>query len=154
VVLAGEEGLGAGDVRRVVAELGIGDRVKFLGYVPQEMVAPLYSLARCAVYPSWYEGFGMPVLEAMACGTPVIAANASSLPEVGGDAAVLVPPGDVGALARAMEQLLDGERERAGRASRGLSRARQFTWEACAERHVEVYRRFMRGARDEGRGKS
>jgi glycosyltransferase involved in cell wall biosynthesis len=149
VVLAGEEGRGADNVRRVVAELGIGERVKFLGYVPQEFIASLFTLARCAVYPSWYEGFGMPVLEAMACGTPVIASNASSLPEVGGDAAVLLPPGDVGAMAKALEQLLTDERARSDRVRLGLARARRFTWEACAAFHVEVYRRFISRAREE-----
>ena len=148
VVLAGEEGRGAQNVRQVVAELGISERVKFLGYVHQELMAPLYTLARCAVYPSWYEGFGMPVLEAMACGTPVVTSNASSLPEVGGDAALLVPPGDVGAMTQALEQLLTDERQRADRASRGLARAKRFTWEACAARHVEVYRRFIGQARE------
>ena len=149
VVLAGEGGRGADNVRRVVAELGIGERVKFLGYVPQEFIAPLYTLARCAVYPSWYEGFGMPVLEAMACGTPVITSNASSLPEVGGDAAVLIPPGDVGAMTQALVQLLTGERQRAARVSLGLAQAKRFTWEACAARHVEVYRRFISRAKGE-----
>jgi glycosyltransferase involved in cell wall biosynthesis len=149
VVLAGEEGRGAENVRRVVAELGISERVKFLGYVPQEFIAALFTLARCAVYPSWYEGFGMPVLEAMACGTPVIASNASSLPEVGGDAAILLPPGDVSAMTQALEQLLTDERLRADRASRGSARAKRFTWEACAARHAGVYRRFNGQTGDE-----
>lgn len=143
VVLAGEEGRGADNVRRVVAELGMSERVKFLGYVPQEFMASLFTLARCAVYPSWYEGFGMPVLEAMACGTPVIASNASSLPEVGGDAAVLLSPGDIGAMTQALEQLLTDERQRVDRVRRGLARAKRFTWEVCAARHVEVFRRFI-----------
>jgi len=143
VVLAGEEGFGADNLRRVVAELGITERVRFLGYVPQEFIAPLYTLARCAVYPSWYEGFGLPVLEAMACGTPVMASNASSLPEVGGDAAILLPPGDVSAMVQALEKLLTDERQRADRVNRGLARAKQFSWEACAARHVGVYRRYL-----------
>jgi glycosyltransferase involved in cell wall biosynthesis len=146
VVLAGEEGRGTENVRRVVAELGIGERVKFLGYVPQEFMAPLYTLARCAVYPSWYEGFGIPVLEAMACGTPVITSNTSSLPEVAGDAGLLVPPGDVEALTVALERVLTNERFRDGLVSKGKIRVGQFRWDTCAAKHVDVYRRILEAA--------
>jgi glycosyltransferase involved in cell wall biosynthesis len=144
VVLAGEEGYGAEAVRSLVAELGIAERVRFLGYVSQEFIPALYSLARCAVYPSWYEGFGMPVLEAMACGTPIVASNTSSLPEVAGDAALLISPGDDGALARVLERLLTDDHLRNDLARRGIERARQFSWETCASRHADVYRRVLR----------
>jgi glycosyltransferase involved in cell wall biosynthesis len=143
IVLAGEEGRGALDVRRAVADLGIAERVKFLGYVAQETVPALYTLAQCTVYPSWYEGFGMPVLEAMACGSPVITSNVSSLPEVAGDAGLLVPPGDSDAIACALERILTDDGLRHDLARRGLARAGQFSWEACAAQHVDVYRAVL-----------
>jgi glycosyltransferase involved in cell wall biosynthesis len=147
VVLAGEEGRGAEDVRRVVAQLGIAERVHFLGYVAQEVVPALYTLARCTVYPSWYEGFGMPVLEAMACGSPVITSNVSSFPEVAGDAALLLPPGDSGAMVRTLERLLTDDQLRDSLVTKGIQRAKRFSWEACAARHVDVYRQVLRADR-------
>jgi glycosyltransferase involved in cell wall biosynthesis len=143
LVLVGEDGLGSGDVRAAVTRCDLAGRVTFLGYVPQEHLAPLYTLAACAAYPSWYEGFGLPVLEAMACGTPVVASDASSLPEVGGDAAVLVPPGDITALTSAIEVLLTDVDQRSERVERGFTRARTFSWKQCAARHVDVYRRLL-----------
>ena len=143
VVLAGEEGRGSEDVKRVVAELGISAQVRFLGYVAQESMPALYSLARCTVYPSWYEGFGMPVLEAMACGSPVITSNTSSLPEVAGDAGLLVPPGDSEALAGALERVLANERFRNELISKGLARAGQFSWDTCAAKHADLYREVL-----------
>ena len=98
-------------------------------------------MAQCAVYPSWYEGFGMPVLEAMACGTPVVTSNVSSLPEVAGNAGITVPPGDVAAIARAIKSLLTDEQLRARMIDLGLAWARSFRWSDTAARHVEVYRR-------------
>jgi glycosyltransferase involved in cell wall biosynthesis len=145
VVLAGEEGRGAGDVRRVVAELGIEAGVRFLGYVGQEFVPALYALARCTVYPSWYEGFGMPVLEAMACGSPVITSNTSSLPEVAGDAAILVSPGDSAAIERALERVLLDDRLRRDLAAKGIARAMTFSWDKTTVEHVELYRKVLAG---------
>jgi glycosyltransferase involved in cell wall biosynthesis len=143
VVLAGEEGPGAADVRREVARLGIAERVHFLGYVTREDLPALYTLARCTVYPSWYEGFGMPVLEAMACGSPVVTSNTSSLPEVAGGAGLLVPPGDSRAIASALERILSDDRFRTELVAKGLVRARQFKWETCAAKHIGVYREVL-----------
>ncbi|NIO70471.1 MAG: glycosyltransferase, partial [Anaerolineae bacterium] len=100
----------------------------------------LYSLAELFVYPSLYEGFGLPVLEAMACGTPVVCSNAASLPEVAGEAALLVPPGDAGRLVAAMRFALTDTGVRARLVAAGLTQARRFTWEEAARRTVEVYR--------------
>jgi len=113
--------------------------VKHLGFVRDEELPALYAHAAVFVQPSSYEGFGLTAAEAMACGTPVIAADAGSLPEVVGDAAMLVPPRDVDALARCLDQALDhlglvGELSHSGR-----ERARSFTWERSAQKHLEVY---------------
>ncbi|MEA3344762.1 MAG: glycosyltransferase family 1 protein, partial [Chloroflexota bacterium] len=113
LVLAGRKGWLYEPLFRRIAELGLEEEVIFTGYVPQPDLAPLLSGARCFAFPSLYEGFGFPVLEAMSCGTPVVCSNASSLPEVAGDAALLVDPQDTQAWAEAMERVLtDGELRR------------------------------------------
>jgi glycosyltransferase involved in cell wall biosynthesis len=117
--------------------------VRFLGYVDQHWLVGLYHLARLLVFPSWFEGFGVPVLEAMACGTPVVASNTSSLPEVAGDAAILFPPTDAGALERALIEVLSQPQLHAELRRRGLARAARFTWSEAAAKHVEVYRQVL-----------
>jgi glycosyltransferase involved in cell wall biosynthesis len=111
--------------------------VESLGSVPAEQLASLYRRAACLVYPSLYEGFGLPVLEAMACGCPVAASNAGAIPEIAGDAAVLFDPTDVEAMAAAMLEA-DGRREELR--ERGLARAIGYTWDESARRHDDVYR--------------
>ena len=114
-----------------------GRSVQWLGFVPDEELARLYRGARCVAYVSAYEGFGLPVLEAMACGAPVVAASTGAGPEVGGDAAVLVDPLDHEAIAAGLVEAID----RAGELrERGLARARDFDWKRVAEATVEVYR--------------
>ncbi len=147
VVLAGEEGYGAEAVRKTVSELQMEEKVQYIGYVRQEFLPGLYQLARCLVLVSWYEGFGMPVLEAMASGTPVVTANVSALAEVAGDAALLVPPNDKEALVQALQRLLTDEDLRATLINKGINRAQEFTWEKTAARHIEVYRGLL-GAGD------
>jgi glycosyltransferase involved in cell wall biosynthesis len=138
LVLAGAKGWYFERIARTIDELGLGQRLVLPGYVADEDVPAILSAATALVYPSLYEGFGLPALEAMACGTPVIAARTSSLPEVVGEAGLLVDPLDVGALGAAMERLLSdavlGEQLR----SRGLERARAFTWERCARETMAV----------------
>jgi len=129
--------------------LGLADSVRFLGHVPQADLPALYSAADLFVFPSLYEGFGLPALEAMACGTPVVASNVSALPEVVGDAALQVSPLDVEALAGAMERLLRDDRLRSDLRERGLERAAQFSWEKAARRTVEVYH-WAAGVRERG----
>lgn len=131
------------DPRRMVRELDLEERVAFIGWVPEEDKPALYSMAKLFVFPSLYEGFGLPPLEAMACGTPVIASNASSLPEVVGDAGLLIDPHDAAGLAEAMAALLDDERLRKGLGQRGFERARRFSWEETARETLKVYQEVV-----------
>jgi glycosyltransferase involved in cell wall biosynthesis len=140
LVVAGADGWLNDGVRARVAALGLTDHVRFTGYVDSDDVAALYSLATVFAYPSLWEGFGLPVLEAMACGTPVLASDVSSLPEVAGDAAVLVSPTDVEAIADGLTRLLDDAALRADLVARGLRRAAGFSWERCARETLAVYR--------------
>ncbi|MFZ5428185.1 MAG: glycosyltransferase family 4 protein [Thermodesulfobacteriota bacterium] len=120
-------------------ETGAG-RVLELGYVPEKDLAGLYSDAMCLVYPSMYEGFGLPVLEAMSCGCPVITSNAASLPEVGGDACIYLDnPSDPGEMARAMARVAGDPALRAGLRARGLERAGTFSWETSARAAMETF---------------
>jgi glycosyltransferase involved in cell wall biosynthesis len=107
--------------------------VRLLGYVDDTQLPALYSGAMVFVFPSLYEGFGIPVVEAMACGTPVISSTTTSLPEVCGDAAILVDPEQTEAIAAAMLQLVDDDALRETLQERGLERARQYTWELAAQ---------------------
>ncbi len=130
---------GLREARDRVAELGLGASVSVLGSVPDDDLVALYSGAACVAVPSLYEGFGLPVLEAMACGAPVLAANASSLPEVAGDAAVLLPAQGVAAWAEALLRVLGDAEVAASLRARGLARAAQFSWPAAARATLELY---------------
>jgi glycosyltransferase involved in cell wall biosynthesis len=112
-----------------------------------ETLRVLYSNADLFVFPSLYEGFGMPVLEAMACGTPVITSKTTSLPEVAGDAAVLINPEDAEELADAIIQVLDDDSLQADLRARGLERAKQFTWQRAAQQTLAVYREIVNNQR-------
>jgi glycosyltransferase involved in cell wall biosynthesis len=139
LVVAGQRAWRYEGEQPLAQRLGLADSVRFLGHVPQADLPALYSAADLFAFPSLYEGFGLPALEAMACGTPVVASNVSAVPEVVGDAALQVSPLDVGALADAMERLLRDERLRADLRERGLKRAAEFSWEKAARRTAEVY---------------
>jgi glycosyltransferase involved in cell wall biosynthesis len=130
---------------RRVRELGLEDDVVFTGRIPDEDIVALYSGAVCLVFPSLYEGFGFPVLEAMACGCPVVTSTASSLPELAGDAALLVDPRDPGAIADAMRLLVEDGGERRRLVARGRRRAARFTWERTARETLAVYERVLAG---------
>ncbi|MFN8566543.1 MAG: glycosyltransferase [Kouleothrix sp.] len=119
---------------------GRAEWVIFTGYVPDADVPALLSGALAFTFPSLYEGFGMPVLEAMACGAPVLAANSSSLPEVAGDAAILADPTDTAAITAALLRLACEPALRAELRARGRARAAQFSWERCAEATLRVLR--------------
>ena len=140
LVLVGPDKGAADDARRMVARLGLTDRVEFTGHVEKPELAALYRGAEALVFPSRYEGFGLPVVEAMASGTPVVATSAGAIPEVAGEAAVLVEPGDPVALAGGIERAL-ADRERLVRA--GLERARLYSWTETARQTLAVYRELL-----------
>lgn len=140
LVLVGPDRGLADSVRERAARLDLAERVELRGHVSKEELAALYRGAACLVFPSRYEGFGLPALEAMASGTPVVASTAGALPEVVGEAGVLVPPGDAAALAAGVEQAL---RERERLAAAGLERARRFSWAETARLTRAVYEEFL-----------
>lgn len=119
--------------------LGIGDRVFFTGYVPYEDLPYFYNAADVFVYPSLYEGFGLPVLEAMKCGTPTISSNVSSIPEVAGDGAILINPFDTEELAKSMEEVLESKGIKADLISKGFERTEIFNWEKTACETLKIY---------------
>lgn len=127
------------DHARQVEALGLQDRVRWLGQVPADEMVAVMARATAVVYPSFYEGFGFPPLEAMAVGTPVVASNRGSLPEVLGDAALVVDPADDSSIAVALERVLSEPALREDLAERGRAQALRFTWQACAERTAGVY---------------
>lgn len=139
LVIAGKAQWRESEVYRAVQQAGLEGRVVFPGYVDDADLPALYSAAVVFVYPSLYEGFGLPPLEAMACGTPVISSNAASLPEVVGDAALLIDPADSEALAQALHDVLTQPALQADLRQRGLRRAAQFSWQRCAAETLAVY---------------
>jgi glycosyltransferase involved in cell wall biosynthesis len=139
LVLIGDEISRYAALRRAVHRHQLHQYVRFLGYLPEETLAVMYRLAGVFVFPSLYEGFGLPPLEAMASGTPVVTSNVSSLPEVAGDAAILVDPYDPHAIADGIYRVLTDERLRRDLRHKGLARARQFSWEASVRRVHEIY---------------
>jgi glycosyltransferase involved in cell wall biosynthesis len=143
-VVVGARGWHDDAVMAALSEPAVRERVHVLGRVPDEELVELYRGAECLVFPSLYEGFGFPALEAMACGTPVVCANRTSLPEVVGDAALAVDPDDADALGAALARVLSSEDLRRELAAAGLERAREFTWQRMAERTVAAYRRVAR----------
>jgi glycosyltransferase involved in cell wall biosynthesis len=126
-------------LRRAVHRHKLHKHVRFFGFVPDSTLAVLYRLATVFVFPSLYEGFGLPPLEAMASGTPVVTSNVSSLPEVVGDAALLIDPYDASAIADGLRQALTDADLRARLVARGLERARSYSWEQSVRRVREIY---------------
>ncbi|MBG1244849.1 glycosyltransferase family 4 protein [Nostoc sp. NZL] len=126
-----------------VAELGITNRVKFLDYVPYGELPKIINEAIALVFPSLWEGFGLPVLEAMACGTPVITSNLSSLPEVAGDAAILINPYNTGEITEAMQVIATDLGLRSRLSSQGITHSQQFSWEKTGKATVEVLSRYI-----------
>ena len=128
------------DPRRIAQDLGITERVIFTGWVPEEDKPALYSGARAFLFPSQYEGFGLPPLEAMACGIPVIASDRSSLPEVVGPGGILVPPDDVEGLAEAMNSLWEDQALRQELSEKAQRQAARFSWARTAQETLAAYR--------------
>jgi glycosyltransferase involved in cell wall biosynthesis len=119
----------------------LSGNIRFTGYVADEQLNALYSGAICFVYPSYFEGFGLPILEAMKCGTPVIAGNRTSIPEVAGEAALLFDPFDVHSLVAALKRVLNDSEYRAALGVKGLQRASEFSWQTTARLTLDAYQR-------------
>jgi glycosyltransferase involved in cell wall biosynthesis len=140
LVLGGQAQWRESELQARVQQSGLAEQIHFPGYVEEPDLPPLYSGALAFVYPSLYEGFGLPPLEAMACGTPVVCSNAASLPEVVGDAALTCDPRDTEGLAAALAQVIAQPALREELRAAGLRRAARFSWRRCAEETLEVYR--------------
>jgi glycosyltransferase involved in cell wall biosynthesis len=123
--------------------LHLGDDVQFLGFVPEDELPLWYNAARLFAFPSLYEGFGLPVLEAMACGTPVLTSTAASLPEVAGKAAVMVPPTETDRIAEEMQRVLDDSQLRTEMRAAGRIQATRFSWRAMTDQTVASYNRVV-----------
>lgn len=145
LVFVGETNDYTGELKSLARELGVGERLDFIGPVGIDELRVLYQRAEALVYPSLLEGFGLPLLEAMACGAPVIAAEASCLPEVGGDGALYFPPQDAGSLAAQMKVVAEDAGRRRDLVEKGFRRAKEFTWARNARETLSVYQDAMQG---------
>ncbi len=143
LVIAGSKGWNYNELFNEVVKHGLEERVYFPGFIADADLPALYSAATLFVYPSLYEGFGLPVLEAMACGTPVIVSNQSSLPEVVGNAGLLVNPRDVDAIATAISQLWEDAALRQNLSQAGLAQAASFTWPKMAAKLIKLYQKIL-----------
>jgi glycosyltransferase involved in cell wall biosynthesis len=142
LAIAGGQGWLYEETKRLVADLKLERKVRFLGRVSDFDLITLYSMADIFAFPSFFEGFGIPPIEAMACGAPVITSNVSSLPEVVGDAALTVDPHDSEALANAMLRVLENTQLRADLQRKGYERVQHFTWEASARKMLAIYQQL------------
>jgi glycosyltransferase involved in cell wall biosynthesis len=145
LLIIGDEISKYATLRRAVHKYKLHKHVRFFGFVADRTLAILYRLAAVFVFPSLYEGFGLPPLEAMASGTPVITSNVSSLPEVVGDAALLVDPLDAAAIAEAMRRVLTDPALQEDLRQRGLNRAGEFSWDRSVRRVREIYAEVLAG---------
>ena len=143
LVIIGDDAVGRPAMRQLALELGLNDTTVFVSSVGNSQLRLAYSGADMTVLPSFEEGFGLPVLESMACGTPVACSNRASLPEVGGDAAQYFDPKDQDSICDTLERVLLSNDLRADMQKRGLQQAQRFTWQACSELHSEIYKRFL-----------
>jgi glycosyltransferase involved in cell wall biosynthesis len=146
LIIIGDELSKNPDLRRTVIKSGVQNDVRFLGFVPIEVLRILYDLAKVFVFPSLYEGFGLPPLEAMVHGTPVVTSNTSSLPEVVGNAAVLVNPENVFEIMRALHRVLVDQPLREKMKRRSLEQSKRFSWESSAKRVLQVYQEVAQAA--------
>jgi glycosyltransferase involved in cell wall biosynthesis len=144
LVLAGSEGYEAAETRKAIEESSARDRIKITGYIPEAELAAWYGRARIFAFPSLDEGFGMPILEAMAAGVPVVAGNRSALPEVAGNAALMVDATRGDDLADALKLLATNEAKRNELIARGLERAGIFSWEKACQETLQVYRELLK----------
>ncbi len=148
LIIIGDELSKHPDLRRTVIKAGVQNDVRFLGFVPIDVLRIFYDAAKIFVFPSLYEGFGLPPLEAMALGTPVVTSNASSLPEVVGNAAILVNPENVFEIMHALHRVLLDQPLRERLKERCYQQAQRFSWEVSAQRILQVYRECAASGRD------
>ena len=134
------------DPRVIARQIEVEDVVRFIGRVAEEDKVALYQQARAFLYPTIYEGFGLPALEALACGVPVVGSNASSVPEIVGDAGILVDPKDARAMAGALIAVCTDDALHDELSERALKQAEKFSWEKCARETVEAYESVIRAA--------
>jgi glycosyltransferase involved in cell wall biosynthesis len=139
LVLAGKRGWLDNEIMRAAQSGDVGADIRLTGYIADEDLSSLYSGATCFVYPSYFEGFGLPIVEAMKCGTPVIAGDRTSSPEVAGEAALLFDPFDVNSLVAALKRILNESDLRAELSAKGLQRASQFSWQTTARLTLAAY---------------
>ncbi len=144
LIIGGGKGWDYEAIFETVARYKLEVSVRFVGFIPSDDLPIWYNCAEVFVYPSVFEGFGLPVLEAMACGTPVITANASSLPEVAGEAGVCIPPNDVSAWMAALQRAWSDQAWRQAARARGVVEAARFTWARTAEQTIESYRKAVK----------
>jgi glycosyltransferase involved in cell wall biosynthesis len=152
LAIAGSRGWLDAPIFAAIGELRLADHIDLLGWPAPDDLLWLYRACRLYLNPSLYEGFGLPVLEALACGAPALVADTSSLPEVAGAAALLLPPRDVAAWAEGLERLWGDRAARADLARRGPAQAARFSWARAASETLAIYRRVGRGAKDAGPG--
>lgn len=143
LVIAGQAGWRADEVEREIARMRGADWIVRTGYIDGDTLVALYSASAVVAYPTLYEGFGLPVLEGLACGAIVVASGTTSIPEVAGDAAILIDPTDDDSLADGLERAIEDEALRVTLRAAGLERARAYTWEACAQATVRAYREAL-----------
>jgi glycosyltransferase involved in cell wall biosynthesis len=139
LVIAGGKGWLEDEMYKTLDETKLHDSVHLIGFADDQDIAALYSGAEAVLFPSLYEGFGFPVLEGMACGTPVITSNISSLPEVAGDAAIMINPYEVEAIADAVKRILEDSTLRSSMIEKGFAQAAKFTWEKSAKQLLQIY---------------
>ncbi len=144
LVLVGKAAWRESDLRETVQHLKLEQHILFTGYIPDDQLHHLYHMADVFVYPSLYEGFGLPVVEAMACGTPVITSNCTSIPEITGDAAMLIDPWSSNEIAGALSRLIGNPDVKRDLAQKGCSQARKFSWRQTAEATFAVYEKVTR----------
>ena len=120
--------------------------ISYLGFISDEELAKVYNRASCFLFPSFYEGFGLPLLESMACATPVISSNTTSMPEVGGDAVLYCDPNDIVDIKNKIEELLGDKNLQKIMIEKGLKRAKEFSWEKSAQEHIKLFERLLNEA--------
>jgi glycosyltransferase involved in cell wall biosynthesis len=143
LVITGKRDLRRKEIAQAMINYQVEGRVHFTGYLMEEDLPALYTQAGLLAFPSSYEGFGLPVLEAMGCGTPVICSKSTSLPEVSGDAAVIIDPADTTGFAKAIDTILTDQGLGQQLREKGFQRARQFTWESTVKEHIKVYQEAL-----------